>query len=274
MTIKCIALDLDGTTLNARGELSEKNKIALERAIARGIQIVIASGRGLESLPQELLDMKGLRYAITSNGAAIYDLQEGIWLKRYKMTPESVEAVLRLTAGSGVAYEALIDGKAFAQPEYVNDPVRFGAAVTAIPYIRSTRKPVADFMTFLAEHQSELDSLDLAVPNQELKYRLWKLLEQKVPDLYITSSVQQLLELSHKDGGKHSGARFLLKYLGLKQEELAAFGDGDNDAQMLCMAGVGFAVKNASEKCREAADVIVPANTEDGVAWGIEQILS
>ena len=68
MDIKCIALDLDRTTLNAQGRLSDGNREALEYAISRGIHIVIASGRPLGSLPEDVLSVGGIEYAITSPG--------------------------------------------------------------------------------------------------------------------------------------------------------------------------------------------------------------
>src|SRR5699024_1847783 len=97
MQIKCIALDLDRTTLNSHGHLSEANKTAIERAVAAGIQVVVASGRALDSLPAEVTDIKGIRYAITSNGAAVYDLHTGKCLRQYKMTRESLNEILKYT---------------------------------------------------------------------------------------------------------------------------------------------------------------------------------
>lgn len=273
MGIRCIALDLDWTTLNARGRLSERNREALERAIARGIHVAVASGRSLDSLPGDILDIPGIRYAITSNGAAVYDLEAGVCLHAWKMTAKSVEDILRLTESEPVGYEAFIDGRAYGQREYVEDPVSFGAEAASIPYIQSTRRPVADFRGFLMEHRNELDGMDVIVDGDATKQRLWRELSEQVEDIYVTSSVKQLLEISYKDSGKHSGVKFLLKHLGLKPEELAAFGDGDNDAEMLRYAGIGYAVANASETCRAAADVIAPHHDADAVAWGIGQIL-
>lgn len=273
MEIKCIALDLDWTTLNAQGRLSERNKEALERAVSKGIQVVVASGRSLNSLPRDILDIKEIRYAVTSNGAAVYDLQRNVCLHTWKMTGKSVLDILQLTEGETVGYEAFIDGIAYAQREYVEDPVRFGASASSIPYVQSTRLPVDDFKGFLMEHREELDGMDVIVGGEEIKRRLWRELREKVADIYITSSVVQLLEISYKDSGKHSGVRFLLEHLGIQPEELAAFGDGDNDAELLRMAGRGYAVANASRECRAAADVIAPHHDQDGVAWGIDQIL-
>ena len=173
-----------------------------------------------------------------------------------------------------ISYEAFIDGRAFAESRYVAAPVRFGAMPQAIPYIQSTRRPIEDMRTFIREHKSELDCIDLVVKSEEMKNKLWKNLRENVSDVYITSSVKQLLEISHRDAGKESGAKFLLEYLGLTREELAAFGDGDNDSGLLKYAGIGFAVANASPECREAADEIVASNDEYGVAQGINKILA
>ena len=293
MKIKCIALDLDRTTLDSQGHLSEENRTAIESAVADGVHVVVASGRSLDSLPAEITDIKGIRYAITSNGAAVYDLSERKCLRQFKMTPESAEDILRHTepermkdaygeaAGMSevemseieISYEAFIDGKAFAESRYVADPVRFGAMPQAISYIQGTRAPVEDMRTFICEHKSELDCIDLVVKNEDMKRKLWKNLQESVRDVYITSSVRQLLEISHRDAGKESGAKFLLEYLGLTREELAAFGDGDNDRGLLKYAGIGFAVANASPECRDAADEIVASNDDNGVAQGLNKIL-
>ena len=77
MDIKCIALDLDRTTLNAQGRLSDGNRKALSHAIEQGVRIVIASGRSFHTLPKDVLSVPGIEYAITSNGAAIYNIPTG-----------------------------------------------------------------------------------------------------------------------------------------------------------------------------------------------------
>ena len=299
MKIKCVALDLDRTTLDSQGHLSEENRTAIESAVAAGVHVVVASGRALDSLPEEITDIKGIRYAITSNGAAVYDLCERKCLRQFKITPESVEDILRHTdpgqtkaanreeaevsepeGGKAdgyereISYEAFIDGRAYAEKRYVEEPVRFGATPHAVTYIQKTRTPVADMRTFIREHKSELDCIDLVVKSEKIKQKLWKTLRKTIEDVYITSSVRQLLEMSHRDAGKESGAKVLLEYLGLTREELAAFGDGDNDSGLLKFAGIGFAVANASPECRDAADEIVASNDENGVAQGINKILA
>ncbi len=273
MEIRCIALDLDRTTLDGDGYLPEENRKALEEVMEKGVQVVMASGRALSTLPAAIREMEGIRYAITSNGAAVYELHTGKCLKQYKMTEESVRRILTLTRNFPVTYEAFVEGEAYAPRAYVESPVQFGASVRAIPYIQGTRRPVEDIRAFICDHASVLDGMDVITGDRELKTRLWQLLNAEVRDVYITSSVAQLLEISYKDAGKHTGAAFLLDYLGLCREELAAFGDGDNDAELLAFAGIGIAMENASVKCKESADCITLSNEACGVAHGIRNIL-
>lgn len=171
-----------------------------------------------------------------------------------------------------MAYEAFIAGIPYAQASYVADPVRYGAAATAVPYVRRTRKPVEDIRGFIRQHKRELDSIDVVI--RKGKETLWKKLETQVEDIYVTSSVPQLLEISYKEAGKASGVRFLLDYLKIAREHLAAFGDGDNDSGMLRFAGIGVAVANAVPGCLAAADRITGSNDEDGVAAELERMLA
>lgn len=273
MRIGCIALDLDKTTLDAQGRLSEGNRRALEYAIGKGVHIVIASGRAFATLPADVVAVPGIEYAITSNGAAVYHVPTGKRLHGYTLPPEAALDILRLTAAEPVTYEVFVAGEAYAQADYVRDPVSGGASPRSVAYIQSTRHPVPDIREFARTHIGELDSLDVVVRDLETKGRLWKLLESSVPGIYVTSSVRRLLEISHADAGKHSGVRYVAELLGLPREQVAAFGDGDNDADMLSYVGCGIAVENATPACRAAADRVTKSHREDGVAYGIYHIL-
>ncbi|MDO4316292.1 MAG: HAD family hydrolase [Oscillospiraceae bacterium] len=273
MDIKCIALDLDRTTLDAEGRLSPGNREALEYAIARGVHIVIASGRSFGSLPRDVVSVPGIEYAITSNGAAVCHVPTGRRLHGYVLEPRSVLDILRLTEHEPVVYETFINGEAYADAAYVRDPVAHGATPQAIPYIQSTRRPEPDIRAFIRAHSRELDSLDLVVGDENTKQRIWAELERAVPDIYVTSSVQQLIEISHADAGKHAGVRYVTELLGLSPAQTAAFGDGDNDADMLRYVGCGIAVANAAPACLAAADYVTASHDRDGVARGIYDIL-
>lgn len=120
--IKLVALDLDRTTLNSESHLSEVNRQALIDAISNGVHVCIASGRAFDTLPEDVISVPGIEYAITSNGAAIYRIAGKECLKSYVLTPESVKTILKLTENDIVTYEAFIKGQAFASTEYTAHP--------------------------------------------------------------------------------------------------------------------------------------------------------
>lgn len=274
MSIQCIALDLDRTTLNKQGKLSNGNREALLAVMKKGVHIVVASGRCFDALPEDIMNLPGIEYAITSNGAAIWHVPTGEQIQGYTMTPQSVYQILALTGKEeGIFYEAFLRGEAYGDMAYVSDPVRYGTSPESVDYIQSTRQQVLNMPLFLQEHATELDSVDIIVHDAEKKQKIWEKLEREVEDLYITSSVRQLIELSHKNAGKQAGVQYIMKLLEISREDIAAFGDGDNDAGMLAFVGTGIAMKNASQACLEAADYITLSHEEDGVAYGIHHFL-
>jgi len=274
MDIKCIALDLDRTTLNAQGVLSEGNRRALEYAISRGVHIIIASGRPFGALPKDVLAVEGIEYAITSNGAAVYHIPTGKRLHGFTMEPESVRQILQLTQDEPVVYETFVDGIAYMDAALMNDPAAYGFGdPRSIRYLHSTRTPQENILAFIEEHIHKLDSFDLIFWDKAVAKRVSQTLREQVPDIYSTSTIWQLLELSHKEAGKHSGVRFVAEHLRLSPDQIAAFGDGDNDVEMLQYVGCGVAMANASPTALAVADRVTGDFDADGLAEGIYQLL-
>lgn len=273
MDIKCIALDLDRTTLNAQGKLSKANEEAIRKAVAKGIHVCIASGRAFDTLPQDVVSIPGIEYAITSNGAAVYRIQDKQCLRSYVLTEQSVKKILELTKDFPVTYEGFIRGTAYAAKEYIEDPVKFGATEHAVAYVKSTRHLQDDIVSFLKQHDDELDSMDIVVKDEAQKQKVIEVLKAEVEDIYITSSISQLVEISYKDAGKRSGVKFITEYLGLNPKQVVAFGDADNDIDMLEYAGCGIAMENASNGLLAVADVVTLHHDRDGVAYALKNIL-
>ena len=229
--------------------------------------------KAFDTLPSEVVTIPGIEYAITSNGAAVYEIKDKKCLNSYVLKESSVAGIINNTVGYPVTYEAFIRGKAYASKEYMADPVKFGATPKAIEYVRSTRTLQEDIVSFIYEHKHELDSIDIVLDDDELKNRIIKELYEKDPDIYITSSVKQLIEISYKDAGKKSGVRFLADRLGIDRKNIAAFGDADNDCDMIEFAGAGVAMGNACDALKEAADYVTLSNDDDGLAYAIYNIL-
>ncbi|CUP96884.1 sugar phosphate phosphatase [Blautia obeum] len=98
---------------------------------------------------------------------------------------------------------------------------------------------------------------------------MYGLLDKEIPDIYVTSSVPNLMEIGHKDAGKGKTLLWLLNELGISPEEAMAFGDADNDISMLTAVKYGIAMANGTENCKKAACFVTDTNENDGVVQGI-----
>lgn len=273
MDIRLIALDLDKTTLNAQGKLSKVNEEAIIKAVEKGIHVCIASGRAFDTLPKQVLEIPGIEYAVTSNGAAVYKIQDKKCMRSFVLTKQSVYKILKLTEKLNVTYEGFVEGIAYAAKEYVENPSEFGASELAVKYVKSTRHLHENIVGFLKENAMKLESMDIIVKDEAQKCKITDILKENVEDIYITSSVSQLVEISYKDAGKRSGVEFIADYLGILPGQIAAFGDADNDIDMLEYAGCGIAMANAAENVKMAADYVTLHHDDDGVAYAFQNIL-
>ena len=279
--IQLVAMDLDGTALRSDGTFSGYTKDRIEEVISRGVHLAAASGRSFASLPAELRQIRGLEYVIVSNGAAIHSLTDGrrIYedLIRADRVPDILEAVGAFASVCGPedlpeVLECVVGGVGYASAEFLQDPLRFGMTERGSRYVRSTRRPVADMPGFLRMHAAELDAVDIIVQPGEHR-RQWERRLAAIPDIYVTSSVSTLLEIASGTAGKASAVSWLAVRLGLEPRHIMAFGNAENDRDMLELAGLGVAVANSPAPLLEAADYVTDDNDHDGVAHALETFI-
>ncbi|WP_031557005.1 Cof-type HAD-IIB family hydrolase [Lachnospira multipara] len=274
MDVKIIALDLDGTTLDKNGKLSEETKDALMAAMDNGVNVCIASGRAFDALPIAVLEVPGIEYAITSNGAAIYKVKNKELIKAYKLLADSVDLILSMSKKyKRITFECFINGTAYAQKDYIENPLIVGDNVRSVEYIRRTRHPVDNIIDFIRKNKDNLDCMNIILGDQDIRKDIIEEISSKTSDVYITSASPVMLEFSYKDCGKASGLKFLSDYLGVDRDLVAAFGDADNDIDMIKFAGIGVAMANANEALKSEADYITLSNDENGVAYALKNIL-
>lgn len=272
MTVKLIALDLDGTTLNSKGRLSEGNRKALADAAERGVNILVATGRPLCALPEEILEFEPIRYVLTSNGARIVDLANNETFYENCLAPHSVEAAVQLLEPLHYVLETFIKGEAYIEGWYFRQIAETGKSFRNIDYILKTRKPRDDFYNFMLENKEHIENINVNFENIDEKPNMKKRLEE-LPDVTITSSFNHNLEIGGNTTSKADALKQMGALLGIKQSEMMAIGDSPNDLAMLKASGVAVAVGNGKEEVKREADYIAPSNDDDGVADAVRKFV-
>lgn len=275
--IKMLAFDLDDTALDGQGKLAPETREAFIAAAEAGIEPVIASGRSFYSLPEDLLDIPGVNYAICSNGANLFNIKTKECMEAFFLEPESVEQIVALADDylDTVYLDAFTRGiphsdRRLLDTLLANDKI----SEHRKKYLRKTRRAEDDIRSFIREHKTELDCMNYNVFDTSLFDELTGRLKNEVENIYFTSSIPELIEISFRESGKGPGLRRMCDYLNIPLENVAAFGNADNDAEMIRLAGVGYAVANSSQVALDAVDIIIGPCWENSVASAIQDIVA
>lgn len=268
---KAVVFDLDGTLLDSAKQITSWSKEALYRLTQKGVMVVIATGRPLSALPSEIMEMDSIRYLITSNGAVIYDKKERGILRQTSIPRGIREKVFAACEEEDIAFEALIGGQAYSEARFLGELENWSVRKESMKYLKDTRKGVED-ITRLVLRSEKVEGIGIRLRRPEQEQKIRERLKT-IPGIYVTTSVQGLVEVAEESTNKCRALEELLKREGLSLENAAAFGDADNDVEMLTSAGVGIAMENGSSVCKEAADFVTKSNDTEGISYALEHIL-
>lgn len=264
---KLIALDMDGTLLNKNGEVSEGNKIAIKKAIEKGIKVVLCSGRnidGLEKFLEELSLKEDGQYIITCNGGAIYSCHDKKVISSIMMKGKDIHKISKLSKELGIKMQVYTLDKCIATEE--NEYTEFERN-----HIGTTIKIINDYNEI--NEDEELMKALLLEKAEILDEKIKKIPQEYREKYNLVKSLPQTLEVMPKNCNKAIGIKNLIEKIGIKPEEVIAIGDECNDLEMIEFAGLGVAMGNGNVKVKEIANYITESNNEDGVAKVIEKFI-
>ncbi|MFD1393264.1 Cof-type HAD-IIB family hydrolase [Lacticaseibacillus jixianensis] len=266
MTIKLIATDIDDTLLNSNRQLTAHTIAVLKQAHARGVKVVLCTGRPLQAV-QPLLDQLGLsgqdEYAITFNGAVTVRL-DGTVLSSFGLGKADFEQLDAFAAANHVQYNLRDAAGRVITP---NDQISFYAVRQAydsqVGIMRQSPAQVpADYRYIkgmLTAPKAVLDAIEPAA-RQALG-----------GCYYVVRSTPFFLEVMNAQANKGSGLQALAAQLGLGPEEVMACGDEANDLPMLKWAGCSIGMANGIAAVKQAAAHVTLDNDHDGVAAAVVQ---
>ena len=247
-------------------------KETLKECIDKGIILLPATGRPTCAIPKEIMDIPGIRFYMSSNGAIVFDRQENKPIRRAYIEKENAILVLGCSEDVDVWREVCIDGESFAASEQFTCIEKYTESDIAFEYLKSTRKPTDDMVRLLMESSNQIERVSFFSPKPEYLNAIKKRVEL-IPDISVTFAMPKDLEIGHKSATKGDALKFMMDYLGIEKEEVMSFGDGHNDISMIQAAGIGVAMSNAEKDLQDVADYITCSNEEDGVAKAIRKFV-
>ncbi|MFW6308692.1 MAG: Cof-type HAD-IIB family hydrolase [bacterium] len=259
---KLLALDLDGTLLDEKNNITEKNLLALKKAQQAGVEVVIATGRMLVSARPffEKLVLSGP--IITYNGALVKDIKLDEIISHQPVNLEITREIIKDTQTKGLHLNLYLDDQLYvAEHNHQSRGYEKSTGVTA--------KAVGSLLEFVDKPPTKLLVIE---ENREKFLRLLEEYRSRYKGkLMITESKKHYLEFCDLEATKGKALHQVARKLNIPQQRVIAVGDSNNDLPMIRWAGTGIAVESADPEIKNQADVIAPRPENDGIAYLIDK---
>ena len=277
-----IALDMDGTLLDSGQRITLRAKAAVGEILAHGKQVVFATGRCRPQLEEYLECFPQMRYLICENGACVCDLKTGEDLFRRALPQQQVLHVMEAVEKEDVLAAFFIGNRSFMDRRTFLRMEEFGLESYRAVFAKSAVW-VEDLFSFYRDRPLEVEKIALFFPSGNLNARdglhrraqACARVQERIHSLPVTMAVSASgnMEITGEGVNKGTGLKLLCGHLGLPLSQTAAVGDGENDRELLQLAGLAVAMENASASIRAAAAVTVPDCDHDGAAVAMERYM-
>ena len=263
--IKMIAIDLDNTLLDREWKVPAKNREAIRLASARGVKVILATGRMAASARQYARQLGLDLPIITYNGALVEQGISGEIVYRQVIPIPIAMKLTEYLLGKKIFFQVYFKDRVFA-----SEPNPYSLRYTQMTGVEVE---TADIPELLAREKEGLDKI-LCLLEQEYSSTIKQEIEKNYgQDIHLTSSQNNNLEIVKKGVNKGAALQALAAKWGFKAEEVMAIGDSPNDKEMISYAGLGVAMENAHPEIKRIADYITSSYEEEGVARAIERFV-
>ena len=239
LDIKLVALDMDGTLLNNKGQISEANRQAIKAAQEKGIYVVLSTGRSLTTCREHADALELTSYLVTVNGSEIWDEKREL-VERNLVQAELIEWMWGLTK---------------------QHKTKFWAISTE----RNWHDEIPENI-----HNMEWLKFGFNIDDDATRELILKELEEK-GEFELSNSTLKNIEVNPHGINKAKGLGIVCSRLGIEMKHVMAVGDSRNDLMMIKEAGLGVAMGNAQDVVKAAADWVTASNEDDGVAKAIHK---
>lgn len=285
---KLIAVDLDGTMLNSHGIVTENTKKTIKSTIEKGTDVIIASGRPIDSIKTIAKEIGSENYFIAGNGSLIYDIKKEKIIYEKFLNKQKILEIVNICENNSISYNIYTEETIIAKQlkynvlyyykENLKKEEKNKTNITLVEnikeYIKKTQNEKFLKITICDENKTIFNSVIRKLKKVsnihilDVCHMSRKIIKQGTEDIAIE---YYYTEISLKDVNKWNAIKYLINKLGIEKEEVIAIGDNINDKEMIQNAGVGIAMGQSTPRVIELADYVTESNENEGVKLAIEK---
>ena len=266
--LRLAALDVDGTVLNDRKELTAPVRDAIRRCLDDGLEVVFCTGRSLAEMRELLSHFPKMHYLVGESGAMVWDLQENRAISLSLISVAELEIVRKCISGRDICPVAFSRGECLMHPAQARILEEYQLA----PYkdtMPGMTTPAEDVLgTAIAAGGAEKVNLfHRSTADREVSR---KILQDLGSRMVMVNAEISSLECSAEGISKGSGLAALGRAVGIGREEMLMAGDADNDLEAMHFASFTAVMGNAAAHIKACADFVAADNNHDGCAQILE----
>ena len=280
---KLVVIDLDGTMLNSYGVVTNETKIAIKKIEEHGIEVVIASGRPIDSIKEIAKEIESQNYFIAGNGAIIYDIKNDEIIYEKTLSKEKVLEIIKICEDNSISYNIYTENEILATSLKYNvlyyhkenlkkeesKKTKINLVKNMYEYIQNKEDVKFLKITICDESKAVFNSIIRKIKEikeievLEISHMSRKTIKQGTEEFEIS---YYYTEISAGDVDKWNAIEFLMEKLKIKREEIMTIGDNLNDRKMIENAGLGVAMGQSTPAILELADEVTSSNDEEGIS--------
>jgi Cof subfamily protein (haloacid dehalogenase superfamily) len=256
-------VDLDGTLIDRSLEITPANLAALQRAVAAGYHVILATGRMFRST-LKYAEAIGTDEPLICYQGAVVRSRAGELLREWPVAPKEAIAAIKMARAQGLHVNLYRDDLFYVE-QLGWGAKRYAAIAQMEPQV------VPDLMELARGGSTKIVFVDQPERLQELEPLIKATVE---PGARVTFSLPEFLEVVAGNVSKGSALAFVCERSGIEPAELIAAGDAPNDVEMFRFAGLAVAPRTAFPAALAVADAVIPPPEEDGIAELVERYLT
>ena len=286
---KLVAIDLDGTMLNQYGIVTEETKQTIEQVQKQNVEVIIASGRPIDSIKTISNEIKSDKYFISGNGAILYDIQKDEIIYENTLKKQKVLDIIKICEENSIYYNIYTEKEIIAKSLDCNVLYYFKENLKKEEENKTHINIISDIYEYIKNRDEKIIKITICDKTKIIFNSIMRKLKEisEIEVLEVSHMSRKMIrqgteevpieyyytEISAKNVDKWGAIEMLAEKMQITKDEIITIGDNVNDKKMLENAGMGVAMGNSSPEIQKIAKYVTKSNGEDGVAYALKDLI-